>query len=251
MQFHFLGTTGYHPNRRRDTACFMIPELGIILDAGTGMFRVRDLICTPELHIFLSHTHLDHIVGLTFLLDVLYQKDVQSVTVYVDPEKRPAIERHLFHPLIFPVAPPFHFADLPAGPDAPRLPLPGGGWLRTFPLIHPGGCLGFRLAWPERSMAYITDTTADLEAEYVREIAGVDLLVHECYFPDGKEELALLTGHSCLTPVAQVAAASCAKRTCLVHLSPLDESDRLLDLSSVATIYPHFNIPEDGEMIEF
>ena len=68
MRLHFLGTAGYHPNRRRDTACLMIPEAGILLDAGTGIFRARDLIGTPTLDIFLSHVHLDHSVGLTFLL---------------------------------------------------------------------------------------------------------------------------------------------------------------------------------------
>ncbi len=247
MDLHFLGTTGYHPNRRRDTACFMIPELGIILDAGTGIFRARDLIATRNLHIFLSHAHLDHVVGLTFLLDVLYDKDLDSVTVYCENEKREAIEQHLFHPLLFPVAPPFKFAVL-SGQD---VPIPGGGTLRTFPLEHPGGCLGFRLDWPSTSMAYVTDTTAHPQAPYIEHIQEVRLLIHECYFPDGCEELASLTGHSCLTPVAQVAAASRAQRTALVHLTPLDESDSLLDLNQVESICSTLYIPEDGEVISF
>ena len=54
----------------------MIPELGLIFDAGTGMFRVRDLIQTKTLDIFMSHVHLDHSVGLTFLYDVLHQKEM-------------------------------------------------------------------------------------------------------------------------------------------------------------------------------
>ncbi len=68
MLLNLLGTTGYHPNERRQTACFMLPELGIVLDAGTGMFRVHDHLQTDTLDIFLSHAHLDHILGLTFLV---------------------------------------------------------------------------------------------------------------------------------------------------------------------------------------
>ena len=74
MKLVLLGTTGYHPNDERQTACFMLPEQGIVLDAGTAMYRVRDQLVTPELDIFLTHAHLDHIVGLTFLFDVIYDK---------------------------------------------------------------------------------------------------------------------------------------------------------------------------------
>ncbi len=65
----------------------MLPEVGVVLDAGTGMFRIRDLIQTSTLDIFLSHAHLDHIVGLTFLLDVLSKKKLDRVTVHALPEK--------------------------------------------------------------------------------------------------------------------------------------------------------------------
>jgi ribonuclease BN (tRNA processing enzyme) len=245
MQLHFLGTTGYHPNRRRDTACFMIPEHGVILDAGTGIFRARDLIQTPTLQIFLTHTHLDHVVGLTYLLDVLYQKSLKSVTVYVDPTKRAAIENHLFDEQIFPVRPVFEFADL----GTESIALPGQGKLTPFPLHHPGGCLGFRLDWPQTSLAYVTDTTADLKADYVKKIKGVNTLIHECYLADGCEEHAKLTGHSCLTPVAQVARACGAKKTYLVHLSPLEENDSFLDLKSVSSICSTMEIPEDGQVV--
>ncbi|HEY5311264.1 MAG TPA: ribonuclease Z, partial [Pirellulales bacterium] len=61
MKLIVLGSTGYHPNDLRQTACVMLPEIGVVLDAGTGMYRVGPLLCTDELHIFLSHAHLDHI----------------------------------------------------------------------------------------------------------------------------------------------------------------------------------------------
>ncbi len=210
----------------------MIPELGLIFDAGTGMFRVRDLICTPTLNIFLSHAHLDHSVGLTFLYDVLFEKDVQQVNVHVDESKIEAIQKHLYAESLFPVGPNFDFVPL-----RPQMELADGVSLSSCELEHPGGSRGFRLDHGAGSLAYITDTTAAAGASYIDFIRDVDVLIHECYFPDGWEDRAQLTGHSCLTPVAQVAAAANAKQTWLVHINPLAESETPLELDSIRSLY--------------
>ena len=112
MKLILLGTTGYHPNNRRHTACLMLPECGIILDAGTAMFRVRDHLATSTLDIFLTHAHLDHVIGLTYLFDVLFEKSMDYVHVHGEPEKLQALEHHLFHEALFPAKPPFHWKPL-------------------------------------------------------------------------------------------------------------------------------------------
>ena len=35
-----LGTNGAQPTDDAQTACYMIPELGIMLDAGSGLYRL-------------------------------------------------------------------------------------------------------------------------------------------------------------------------------------------------------------------
>ena len=82
MQLHCLGTAGYHPNEHRHTSCYFLPESGIVLDAGTGLFRLAGLIQTSTLDILLSHAHLDHVAGLTFLLDVLFRRPVDEVRIW-------------------------------------------------------------------------------------------------------------------------------------------------------------------------
>src|SRR5580658_6155540 len=121
MKLVVLGSTGYHPNELRQTACFMLPELGLVLDAGTGMFRVRNWLSTPTLDIFLTHSHLDHVFGLTFLFDVLVGHESTAVTVHAEADKLAAIEEHLLSPLLFPVKLPCRYEPL-AGP----VKLPGG-----------------------------------------------------------------------------------------------------------------------------
>ena len=128
--------------------------------------------------------------------------------------------------------------------------MPLGGKLKTFALKHPGGSLGFRVDWPEHSLAYVTDTTAELQAAYVQEIKGVDLLLHECHFPDGFEAIANDSGHSCLTPVAEVSRAAEAQVTVIVHINPLATDDPPLDLDSVKSINEHMLLGEDKMVVK-
>ncbi len=239
-----MGTTGYHPNEQRQTACMMIPELGIIFDAGTGMFRVRDLIQTKTLDIFMSHVHLDHSIGLTFLYDVLHEKTVDRVTVHVAKDKIETIEKHLFANALFPVGPNFELVPL-----EPSVKV-ADATVDSIAIEHPGGSHGFRISGLQKTLAYITDTTAAPDADYVDFIRDVDVLVHECYFADGFEDHAKLTGHSCLTPVAQVAAAANAGAMYLVHINPLNGDDQPLDLDSVKEIYAPITVATDKMVIE-
>lgn len=224
----------------------MIPDLGIVLDAGSAMYRVREHIETRNLDIFLTHAHLDHVMGLTFLFDVLYEKNVDRVVVRGEASKLAQIEQHLFAEALFPVKPPFVYEVLKQD-----LPLAGGGRMRHFPLEHPGGSIGLRLDWPGHSLAYVTDTTATADAAYIDAIRGVDLLVHECYFADAQSEMAQLTGHSCITPVAQVAKAAGVGRLALVHINPLSVDDDPLGLETAREIFPNTVLGEDQMVLEF
>ena len=145
------------------------------------------------------------------------------------------------------VKPNFDFRPLSTGKP---VELSDGSKITAIDLEHPGGAHGLRLDWKDRSLAYITDTTARIDADYVDSIQGVDTLIHECYFADGWEDRAELTGHSCLTPVAQVAAKSGAKRLFLVHINPLQESETPLDLDSIKDVFADTTVAMDQMVID-
>ncbi|WP_231756717.1 MBL fold metallo-hydrolase [Lignipirellula cremea] len=241
-----LGTAGYRPNDHRQTTCVMLPESGVLLDAGTSIYRAAEYLTTDTLDIFLSHAHLDHIFGLTVLHDLLHLRPLSRVTLHAEAEKLAAVEQHLFHPSLFPVRPPLDTEILAA-----EVQLACGGRLTSFPVVHPGGARGYRIDWPDRSLAYVTDTTANIDAPYVQHIQGVDLLIHECHLPDGKDKFARLTGHSCLTPVAQVAAYAEVGRVVLIHMNPLAEGDDPLGVDNVKSIFPHIEVARDRQEFEF
>ena len=100
-------------------------------------------------------------------------------------------------------------------------------------------------------MAYVTDTTAAPDASYVDKIRGVDLLIHECFYPDSRADLAARYGHSCLTPTAEVARAAGVGRLILTHINPLVEAEYSADLSSVQKIFPNTEVGEDLMEVEF
>jgi ribonuclease BN (tRNA processing enzyme) len=246
MKLILLGTGGYFPTSRRHTACLILPEIGVVLDAGTGMCRIGEHLQTEQLDIFLSHAHLDHISGLTYLVNLVPDNVLMRTTLHATAEKLAAVREHLFAEAIFPVAPPFCFAPL-----VDSFALPNDGTLRHFPLMHPGGSIGFRLESSGHSMAYITDTTAEVGANYVEKIRGVDLLVHEAYFANDVNDLPSSTGHSSLGRVAQVAAAAKVGRLVIVHIDPQISDDSSFDLTAARRVFGDTTIGVDGMELQF
>ncbi len=245
MRLTFLGTGGYHPSERRHTACVFLPESGTVLDAGTGFFRVQERVSTDELDVFLTHAHLDHIVGITFFIVPVIRGDVKRVRVHGTADTIAACRQHLFATSLFPVDPPFDWCELPEE----AISLPGGGKLTWLPVQHPGGAVGYRLDWPDRSLAYITDTTAP--GDYLEFIRGVDVLIHECYFPDSMAEWAARTGHSSASAVAEVARDAEAGRLLLVHTDPQSCADDPIGLQSMRAVFPNTEIAEDLQELDF
>ena len=245
MRLIFLGTGGYHPNERRHTASLLFPDIGLALDAGTGFFRVQERLQTDTLDVFLTHAHLDHICGLTFFLVPVLRGDVTGVRVHGTTRTLTAVRQHLFAEELFPVVPPFDWCELSAKIE---VQVAAGGRLNCFDLKHPGGSLGYRIDWPHRSVAYITDTTAP--GNYLAFIRNVDVLIHECYFPDDMLEWAHKTGHSSATAVAKIARDCGAKRLYLVHSDPQHPEDDPIDLKRIRRIFPDAGLAEDLQEIE-
>lgn len=249
-----FGTAGYHPSEQRHTSCYYIPELSLILDAGTGIFRLTaELLANPResIDIWLSHAHLDHIVGLTFLLDTMAVTTLKRVRVFGEAAKLEAIRQRIYHELIFPVEPAMEFVEL-SNTSGPFLVTGSQDYfVQWLPLEHPGGAVGYVIEHAGKRLAYITDTTAYPDSTYIQSLRDLDLLLHECNFSDQHKELAEKTGHSWLSAVVSVVEKSRPRQTQLIHHNPLAELLGLeLSLSPKETDLG-IHLAQDRDEIEF
>jgi ribonuclease Z len=220
VELQFLGTAGYHPTDTRQTNCIFLPhaapDAAFVLDAGTGMHRLVGEALPKRLHIFLSHAHLDHVAGLTFLLDVLYQQEAE-VTLHADEKTLDAVCNHLYNSPLFPLK--WQHATQVLGAEQEI----EGVRVSTCELDHPGGSRAMRFDWSDgKSLAYVTDTVAN--ERYWSLIAGVQVLVHERNFKNGWEERAHASGHCTSAQALRAGMISDCKALFLTHFNPL-ESD--------------------------
>jgi ribonuclease Z len=221
-----FGTAGYHPSEDRHTSCYYIPELSLLLDAGTGIFRLTaELLAEPResVDIWLSHAHLDHVVGLTFLLDTMAVTTLKHVRVFGEAAKLKAIRERIYHEMIFPVEPAMEFMELPDSSSPFLVSGYRDYFVQWLPLMHPGGAVGYVIEYSGKRLAYITDTTAYPDSPYLEELHDLDLLLHECNFGDEHQALAEKTGHSWQSAVEGVVKRCQPRQTQLIHHNPLAE----------------------------
>jgi len=221
-----LGTNGYFPTRARQTMSFLLarPGAALVLDAGSGLGRLaepevrRHVESIERLDIVLTHYHLDHVIGLSYLPGLWAGKSVRIFApapplVAGDSD---ALDR-LISPPLFPVGfsrwplaveiVPYSGRELEIGPFA----------LSLRSQKHPGGSVGIRL---DDRLAYVTDTVLDRGTiDFVR---GVGTLLHEVWLTD--EEAALddagRTGHSAAGAVAAIAREAGVGRLVPIHHHP-------------------------------
>ena len=260
MKLILLGTGGFLPSEAAQTACFFLPEVGILLDAGSGLYRLPEYLCKPELDIYLSHAHADHTSGLDYLFASFLKWDVgkssqplneKTIDGFVE-RANAAIQNIRIHadtPTLTVVQP--KYAELPyrwLELQAKEL-IQHDGALTPFSVEN--NTIGYRIDWPGHSLAYVTDTVAQPTAAYVEKIAGVDVLLHDCYGPDKQASLLGKIGHSHPLMVAQAAARAQVKRVVLIHHSPLKELGYETGLEQARQIYPRLEIGFDEMEIDF
>lgn len=236
MNIHCLGTNGFYPTSSAQTSCYMIPELGIIFDAGTGIYRSLELVQTSEVHLFLSHAHLDHSSSLIFFI-----KYKVKVTVYAIPEVVEAI-KILFSPPFYDKPIPFAIVTL----SGQKISLQSGALISYFPLVHRGPCVGFLLEYQNKKVSYVTDSFTCAESSFCEILREVDFLMLEVYFPAGQRELAFSCGHTSADEAVNFCLKANPKKVVIVHHNPSGAKEEILEFMQKSL--PNVELAQDEKI---
>ena len=209
---HFLGTNGWYDTYTGNTLSVLVEtkDRYIILDAGFGIYKIGKYIRDEKpISIFISHLHLDHLIGLHTLSMFKFP---QGIDLVVPPDSAEDIKTLMKRPFTRPLD------DMPTQVRLHELgkTAPAGIEFGARELLHAVRCYGFRFRLDGRTIAFCTDTE---DCGGLRELAkDADILMTECALKSGQES----KGSFHLTPEAAAIAAkeSGVKKLALIHFDP-------------------------------
>lgn len=204
----------------------------LILDAGTGIRELGVHLngLPADVHVLITHLHLDHIEGLRFFAP-LWRPET-SLTIWGPPSPVRSLRdriRIVLSPPLFPVP----LSDVPSRltfRDAPREMRIGSARIVAQPVQHPGATFGYRIEVDGASLAYLPDhePALGLDIDEVTSdwISGLELargaswVVHDAqYFEEQYPSLAGW-GHSSVAHAVTMARRAGAKGLVLFHHDP-------------------------------
>lgn len=217
----------------------------LILDAGTGIRRLGLALESqgPQrtiAHLFLSHTHWDHIQGLPFFAPA--RRRGNRFTIMGEKRVDERLERVLAGQYMDTYLP-FSLREMEADilikeiHEGETVVLGERTLVSACRLDHPGGVLAYRIRCGDRALVYATDLrhpAGGLDARLLALAERADLLIHDAHF--GPEEVALYPhwGHSSWLQALAVAEAAQVGSLAFFHYSPNDTDDDLEDMERQA-----------------
>lgn len=264
-QMKFWGVKGSCPGAKPaeygyavNTSCVALScedEL-VILDAGSGFVFLgqepQDFSRYKKIHLFITHYHYDHIIGIPFFKP-FYQKALTvhvygPVTEHGGPKE--AFEA-LFHPMFLPmplstlsanlVYHPLHTADIVSLDN---------GWVKTLSTDHPGGNLAYAVDFGQKRFVYLTDLGHDegLHESLVAFSENADWIYYDANFTDSEYSHPHYEGwgHSTHSKGLRLFKDAQAKMLLLGHHA-LHRSDEDLDAINDSLHEPWVRLVRDGD----
>ena len=230
----------------------------ILLDAGTGLFGMAQRELPRDIDLLLSHTHIDHVIGLPFLAPSLPKDTVLRVWAgHLLPEMavREAIER-LMSPPLFPlriedVQAQVGWHDFRAGETLRHEAFHAAGiTVRTLPLSHPDRATAYRVEHAGKALCYVTDVEhvpGTPDAALIAFLQGADAMIYDSTYDDRAFAAYAGWGHSTWQEGVRLCEAAGVKRFFAFHHDP-DASDAILDsrAKDLTAAFPQGVIAREG-----
>jgi ribonuclease BN (tRNA processing enzyme) len=235
MRLRVLGCSGSIGGQQNRTTSFLVDQ-DILIDAGTGVGDLSLADLTLIDHIFVTHSHLDHVNSIAFFLDSVGALRPEPVTVYATAPTIATLKKNLFNWDIWP-----DFTQIPT-PEQPWLRYQevevgkvitlGGRKVTVLPAVHTVPAVGYHLDSGKGSLVFTGDTGPnDALWSAVNRIENLKYLIIETAFSDKDRKLAEVALHLCPSMLADELAK--LKRPAEIYITHLKPSEVELTMQEI------------------
>ncbi|MDB5808936.1 MAG: 3,5-cyclic-nucleotide phosphodiesterase [Betaproteobacteria bacterium] len=235
MRLRVLGCSGGIGGQQNRTTSFLADD-DILLDAGTGVGDLSLAELTLIDHIFITHSHLDHVSSIAFFVDSVGALRPKPVTVYALAATIDTLKKNLFNWDVWP-----DFTQIPSA-DAPWLRYQeikvgevvelNGRKITVLPAVHTVPAVGYLLDSGRNSLAFTGDTGPnDALWRVVNQVENLKFLIIETAFSDKDRAIAELAQHLCPAMLGEELAK--LERPAGVYITHLKPSEIELTMQEI------------------
>ncbi len=162
MKVRVLGCSGGIGGRHLRTTSFLVDH-DVLIDGGTGVGDLSLAELAVIDHVFVTHSHLDHIACIPLLVDTVGDMRNRPLTLYATEATLQILKNHVFNWSIWP-----DFSEIP-GVENPFLRYQsisvgdtvtiGPRRITTLPANHTVPAVGYQLDSGAASLVFTGDTT--------------------------------------------------------------------------------------------
>lgn len=240
MHIRVLGCSGSIAAGCRTTAFLL--DHDVLIDAGSGVgdLSLDELACID--HILISHSHLDHVLGVPLLADSVMRRRAGRPPIQVHglPATLQALRQHLFNGQIWP-----DFTRLPT-PERPILALQpfavgqvlalGGRQIEVLPALHTVPAVGFAVLAPAGAWVFTGDTAPNPALWLRLEQLQVRHLVIETAFSNDEQRVAEVSGH--LHPRALALELANLQQPASVYITHIKPGEMAAVMAEIHALLP-------------
>lgn len=200
MKLRVLGCSGGIGGNLRTTSFLL--DHDVLIDAGTGVSELSLAELSVVDHIFVTHSHLDHIACIPMMIDSVWMMRERPITIYAIEETLEILRQHVFNWKIWP-----DFSEIPNAQqpsmryqsiELGETVVLNGRRITTLPANHVVPAVGYLLDSGKASLVFTGDTTTNNALwKVVNKIENLRYLLIETAFSNSEKELAVLSKHLC------------------------------------------------------